>query len=380
MSRPLGFFNLHPDVIINYQLNRCMEEGQYEDLEQIAPRIMNFSDWKREMFRIADLALKEGRILHAACYYRYAGFFADPADPDKKKTYDKFVELSREGYKDKDLKRYEIPYGKGYLPAVRITPGKSKGVVVISSGFDTFLEEYYPRVLFFSSAGYDVICFNGPGQGEALIKHKLYMTPEWEKPVAAILDYFGLDNVSLIGISLGGYLGMRAAAFEPRIRRVVAYDVFYDFLECMLQDTSFLVKTLIRLMLKANLSFPINAMIWARRKREMIVDFAMNQSMFIMGVDTPYKVLQEMRKYNLAQVSGRIEQDVLVLAGSEDHYVPLNQFYDQLKSLTKARSITGRIFTRAENAQNHCQYGNSRLALETILNWLDQFQSPERNE
>ncbi|MBU0991942.1 MAG: hypothetical protein KJ737_05560 [Proteobacteria bacterium] len=34
------------------------------------------------------------------------------------------------------------------------------------------------------------------------------------------------------GISLGGYLAIRAAAFEPRIKRVVAMDVMADFFEC----------------------------------------------------------------------------------------------------------------------------------------------------
>ena len=39
--------------------------------------------------------------------------------------------------------------------------------------------------------------------------------------------------------------------------------------------------------------------------------------------------------------------------------------------LTNARSITARLFTRGESAQNHCQSGNQGLALKTIVNWLD---------
>jgi|SaaInlV_200m_DNA_3_1039701.scaffolds.fasta_scaffold02100_11 pimeloyl-ACP methyl ester carboxylesterase len=40
----------------------------------------------------------------------------------------------------------------------------------------------------------------------------------WEKPTAAILDYFDLDDVTLFGLSMGGWLCLRAAAFEPRIK------------------------------------------------------------------------------------------------------------------------------------------------------------------
>ena len=39
--------------------------------------------------------------------------------------------------------------------------------------------------------------------------------------------------------------------------------------------------------------------------------------------------------------------------------------------LNNARSITARLFTRSESAQNHCQVGNYGLALGTIVDWLD---------
>jgi predicted DNA-binding ribbon-helix-helix protein len=59
------------------------------------------------------------------------------------------------------------------------------------------------------------------------------------------------------------------------------------------------------------------------------------------------------------------------MAGAEDHYVPLHQFYDQIKTLRNARSLTARLFTRAEQAQNHCQIGNLALSLQVIVGWLD---------
>ena len=39
--------------------------------------------------------------------------------------------------------------------------------------------------------------------------------------------------------------------------------------------------------------------------------------------------------------------------------------------LKNARSITARLFTRSESAENHCPVGNYGLALRTIVNWLD---------
>jgi hypothetical protein len=60
------------------------------------------------------------------------------------------------------------------------------------------------------------------------------------------------------------------------------------------------------------------------------------------------------------------------MAGSEDHYVPAAQWTDQIRMLTAARSVTARLFTRSEWAQNHCQVGNYGLALRTIVDWLDR--------
>jgi hypothetical protein len=71
-----------------------------------------------------------------------------------------------------------------------------------------------------------------------------------------------------------------------------------------------------------------------------------------------------------ASVSGRVTQDVLLLAGSLDHYVPSWQLAGQLDSLTSARSVTVRVLTEAENAQNHVHIGNTELSLQVMAAWL----------
>ena len=53
------------------------------------------------------------------------------------------------------------------------------------------------------------------------------------------------------------------------------------------------------------------------------------------------------------------------------HYVPMEEWHDQIRMLKNVRSITARLFTPSESAENHCQVGNYGLALKTIVNWLD---------
>ena len=100
--------------------------------------------------------------------------------------------------------------------------------------------------------------------------------------------------------------------------------------------------------------------------------------MHVTGASSPYGYFKRTQAYVTADVSALITQDVLLLAGRDDHLVPMVHFYDQIKSLTNARSITTRHFTASESAGSHCQVGNYGLAFRTIVNWLDELQGEAR--
>jgi len=91
-----------------------------------------------------------------------------------------------------------------------------------------------------------------------------------------------------------------------------------------------------------------------------------------MGSATPADVFAAWREYRTDDISSLVTRDVLLMAGSKDHYMPLSMLPDQLMTLTAAHSVTARVFTEAESAQNHCQIGNMGLALKVILDWLDE--------
>jgi len=87
-----------------------------------------------------------------------------------------------------------------------------------------------------TARGYSVLTFDGPGQGDPLRKQGLRFTHEWEKPTSAVLDAFIAthsppNKIVLVGLSMGGYLAPRAAAFEPRVDGVVSYDILFDLLD-----------------------------------------------------------------------------------------------------------------------------------------------------
>ena len=80
------------------------------------------------------------------------------------------------------------------------------------------------------------------------------------------------------------------------------------------------------------------------------------------------KLFLQLNEKNLH--SDLVKQDVLILTGAEDHFIPLKMHYKQVKALRNAESVTGRIFTRQEQAQNHCQIGNIGLALDVMSKWI----------
>lgn len=372
-SFPVGYHDFHDDPNMNFQLNRWLSSGysKYEDMREAAAKIESLEDWKREMVVIADKALSENRLLNAAFSYRAAEFFTMHKDPDKLPLYSKFIELFYEFLKDDSIERLQIPYENSYLPAIRISPNKSRGVILIHGGFDSVMEEFFSTAFLAVDSGYEIILFEGPGQGAALRHNDIKMTHEWEKPTSVVMDYLHLDNVTLIGVSLGGYLAIRAAAFEPRIRRVIAFDIIYDCGQIAFMKGNIYSRTMLRILFDFEAEKLVNWIFRKKMRRESLFEWGLDHGMYVTGAVSPYGYLKGVLSYSAARISHLVKQDVLLMAGEEDHLVPLEMYYKQEDALKNARSVTGRIFTKEEHASNHCQVGNIKLALDVMIDWIE---------
>ncbi|MFZ5643702.1 MAG: alpha/beta hydrolase [Bacillota bacterium] len=368
---PVGYHSLHRVKIIDFQLNRWYSFGfaRLEDMVEAAERIKSIDDWKDEMIRQAEKALAEKRMINAAFYYRAAEFFTFPSDPDKRVLYDRFIDLFyRTVLADDRIERFKFAYENAFLPAIRVSSCKAekKGTIVMHGGFDSYIEEFYYMALYFSDCGYEVIMFEGPGQGAALKKYDLPLTYRWEKPAKAVLDFFKLNDVTWLGISMGGWLCFRAAAFEPRIKRVIASSIAFDYMQ--------IPPAPIRMIAQGLFYLPriMNYLSDIKIKRMPQEKWGIYNLMYITKTGTPFEAGQKILEFNESNLhSGLVKQDVLILTGAEDHFIPLKMHYKQVAALKNARSITERIFTRAEHGQNHCQVGNIGLALEVMSGWIE---------
>ncbi len=376
----MSYKHFVPLTNLNFQFNRVFAYGEdaclESELREIAPRLSRFdpSAWFAAWRELALRAEGEGRLMHAAYYHRMSEFFLLEDSPDKDAAYRDFRRCFYRAVPPGVLETFEVPCQGRTLPAYRLKAAREKGVVLLHGGFDSFMEEFYLGLKDLPErAGYTFIVFEGPGQGRTL-RDGLKMTRQWDQPVSAVLDFFGLERAALVGISLGGCLALRAAALEPRITEAAAYDIVYDSFDCFTRNLPEPARVSLRRMVEEGRRDEIEAL--ARtlfQGGDGQLEWMLAHGKYISGVDTLFDYLRFWMDFNTRDVSPLIKQDVLLLAGENDHFIPLEMFRLQKEALVNARSVRGRIFTAAEGADQHCQVGRQDLAWDEILDWLNGF-------
>jgi len=172
-------------------------------------------------------------------------------------------------------------------------------------------------------------------------------------------------------LSLGGYLALRAATRDNRIKRVISWGVMYDFFDVVVSRRGRFIEAVIKILLLLGLSSVLNLLIRMKMKKDSYTQWGVDHGMHTFGVDSPTDYFRRLRLYSLKKLAPLVEQDVLLMAGAEDHFVPLDHYHELAKRLVNCRSITGRVFTAHEKAENHCQFGNLELALEMMTDWIE---------
>jgi pimeloyl-ACP methyl ester carboxylesterase len=368
----VGYHRFHDDLSLNFQCNRWVQwigPSAIAEVAELAARCDTYPEWIDGFLGLADAARDAGSQFASAYYDRAAEFFMCPDDPRRPGARTRFVTTMRVLY---DVIPDEVPYAGSALPAFDLHPQQQAGsTILIFGGFDSYIEEFLPMLASMVDAGHRVIAFEGPGQGSALEERGLPMIAEWERPVAAVLDHYQLTDVTAVGESLGGGLVVRAAAFEPRISRVVSMDILDDEFEVAAAQIGRGVAPVLRVLLALRARRIVNALARIAIAREPVAAWGLQQGMQVTGTPTAYDFLLTTIKFNTRRVSKLVSADVLLMAGADDHYVPLKQLRRQAANLVRARSVTTRTFTAAEHASNHCQVGNIGAAVRVIQGWME---------
>ena len=349
-------------------------QGWYKAWSATAERTLALAE------RTQDPQSRGGAFLRAHTYFRTAEFLLPPSDSKRIIATQKNMSAFYTGLATLGIKyeHMEAPYGKGYHLPMNYYPAEAqnrkKTLLVFHGGYDSTLEElYFVLVKDAHDHGYDVLTFDGPGQGLVLRQQKLPFTYEWEKPTGAVMDTFLAHHARpqkmvLIGMSMGGYLAPRAAAFDSRFDGVVAYDVFFDLGAVGKRY----VPKMAFWMRDHGMTGLVDTLINWKASRAPGVRWALDNGMWTLGKEHPLDVIDEFQKYTLAGVAQRIKCDVLILAGTEDHFVPVEQVKSFQDALTSARSVTTKVYDRESGGAEHCQLGAHTLWHADLFDWLSE--------
>lgn len=344
-----------------------------------------YKAWIATAKRIENIAIKAdkqneivtAREAHfrASNYYRTAGFYMiDSKDRAKsisayKKSKENFLlGISSLPY----IEVVNIPYENTKLSGYLIhAKNKNAPIVIVNTGFDGTAEELYFEVgASLYGRGYNCLLIEGPGQGNVLRTQNLYFRPDWEKVVTPIVDYvvtlpdIDKNKIALMGISMGGYLAPRAAAFEPRIKALIANGGVFDFAEAVYRT---LPKNLIDLADKNPGEF--NAAIYKEMKINTTARWFYENGMWSFHAESPADFIKKLPPYTLKDVVQNIEAGSLILDSEADSFMKgqARALYEKLKS-----SKHFILFTRQEAAQSHCQMGATAISNELVFDWLDK--------
>ncbi len=347
-------------------------------------------EWKKTAQRIHGIAkdcLAKGHrvsareaFLRASNYYRVAEFYlrANPKnEPDvialSRASRETFLEAGK--LLDGPFEEVSIPYEGTTLPAYFFqvdNSGKPRPTVIYNNGFDSTREEAYGVIAGAAlRRGYNVLAFDGPGQGTPIREADLFFRPDWEKVMTPVLDYavsrkeVDKDKIALFGYSLGAFQVARAAAFDSRPAAIILDDGMYDFFDaCTLAMPPFMVEWIRE---KKDDSFiPLAQLLM---KKETGFRWLLQNGVWTFGLKTPPEFLRATLEYTLKGIAQNIKCATLILEAEEDVF--LQGQADRVAADLKCPHTHLKL-TTAEGASEHCHEGALVRANQVIFDWLDE--------
>ncbi|MCZ0975280.1 alpha/beta fold hydrolase [Streptomyces albulus] len=353
------------------------EQSWHHEWKATAERVRAIGEASR---RAGHRVSAREALLRASNYYRTAEFFLreHPADDPEvahlsRLSHDTFATAAE--LFDTPVEALEIPYQDTTLPGYLYLvddSGAPRPTVVYTSGYDSTLEESYFAIAAAAlRRGYNVLAFDGPGQGSALRNQKLVFRPDWEAVASPVIDYavsrpeIDSERIALFGYSLGGYLVARAAAFEHRIAALILDDGIHDFHRAF---TGVLPPALAAWIEEErdDVADPVLGMLTAVSTQ---VRWALRNGTWAMGAASFADLVRKTRNYTLDGIANKITAPTLIMDAENDQFLK-GQPHEVQKALTNA-DTTLVTLTENEGAGEHCHMGAMSRAHQTMFDWLD---------
>ena len=267
----------------------------------------------------------------------------------------------------------EIAFDGAAMTGYLFTAGDDdapRPTVLAPCGYDSTAEAGYCATGYMALArGYNFFVFEGPGQGGMLYEHGIPMRPDFEVPFAAafgwLIDQPGVDpdRVAVVGRSFGGYLGPRAAAFEPRVAALVADPGQFDFASRM--TTLFGGAEQVQKVIDADpeTDAQLQSLLDGPRNTEWY-----GSRMATLGAATVGDFIRRQLAFELSACASAIACPTLITEGEGDFAAQGQVLYDQLQPGIRKEL---KRFREAEGAGGHCEGLGATLFEGYAFDWLD---------
>jgi pimeloyl-ACP methyl ester carboxylesterase len=325
-------------------------------------------------------------FLRAATYRRAALHrHPDPYDPQvaihAQLAVDAFTKFLT--FSNYPCKPVEIPYeGATTLPGYLCVNPNVVGpapTIIFNEGKDGWAEDGKFVVDAALPRGYHVLLYDGPGIGKVIRLQNLPFRHDWENVITPIVDYLSemnnvvdINNVALISVSLGGYLGPRAAAYEPRLKALIANPGVMDWFlvyEAFLNEMD---PNLVSLIDSDPEAF--DDAIYQAMNYSGLLEWGMIDSMWHHNQTTPHGLMNEVRRFtNVGLVENITAYTMVIDAEMETR----GQSLELYNALTNCPEKTFVNFTHGEAAQLHVQPGATGILTLRMFDWLDEVFAKE---
>jgi len=350
----------------------------------------DFDSWYEEWMHTGDRIYKEGETsaagrhfisardcyLRASNYYRAAYFylFGAPVNPKLLEAYERHEDSFNKAVKlfETPVQVVQIPYEGTFLPGYfykfdnSLTPSPT---IITGTGYDgTQQESYFSTVYGALKRRYNVLTFDGPGQGKVLLKQQLYMRPDWEKVITPVVDFLlkrpevDPSRISLVGQSWGGMLASRAAAYEHRLSALVVNPGQFDAMDGIRRFFPHVEEHL------SKNDHKVLDEVLCQVLNDRMMSKKFQAKMWVHGVPTAVDLLKEWQSYKLEGIAQNILCSTLVCDSESE---PLSS--GQAKRLFDALQCPKQylLFKNSEGAGEHCAAGALSLCEQRLFDWLD---------
>jgi pimeloyl-ACP methyl ester carboxylesterase len=266
----------------------------------------------------------------------------------------------------------EIPCDGDRMTAYLLRPrGDATGrpTILAPCGFDSTAESGYAATGSMALVrGYNVLLWDGPGQGGMLYEHRVPMRPDFEAVVSPVIDWVlaqqgvNPDGLVLIGRSFAGYLAPRAAAAERRIAALVCDPGQVEFISRIVPSL-FTADDWKRILAAApEVDQALQQQLDDPRQREFY-----GARMATFGAKTFGEFLRMLARYTVEAQASLIRCPTLLTEGEGDFASQSQKLFDLLTCEKRFHR-----FADEEGAGGHCCGLGATLWEGVTFDWLDE--------